>query len=145
MAFDVTLSAALSGAKMELSIRDQTGRVANFWAFDDEIIKDIQAAGERAALRTQTIAFELCAVDTGFMREHIDVMTSPDLQTWEVGWRAADFFAAGLAFYPMYVVLGTRYMPPRDPLTPAYQQSKPIYLEEITAAIQAGVQRRRSA
>jgi len=42
----------------------------------------------------------------------------------------------------MYVVFGTRHMAPRDPLTPAYQESKPLYEARVSAAIQKALARK---
>lgn len=142
--FDRALSDALSGVKMELSLSDRSGKVANFYAFSDECVAAIRNAAMECALETQTIAFDLCPVDTGFMREHIDVIMSDGDRTFEIGWQAQDFFDAGLEFYPMFVVLGTRYMAPRDPLTPAYAMTKGLYEERITAAIRAALEARRN-
>jgi len=142
MAFDSALSNALGGSKLELSITDRSGRVQNFYKFADDLVDEMKNAMLEAALETQALAFEFCPVDTGFMRDHIDVIVSDNLQTFEIGWKAEDFFGAGLVFYPMFVVLGTRHTAPRDPLTPAYLQSKPIYEDRVRAAIQQAIARK---
>jgi hypothetical protein len=130
---------------MELSLIDKSGKVQNFYAVYEDIVVEMQQAMLECALETQTIAYELCAVDTGFMRDHLDVETDNAMQVFEIGWRAEDFFAAGLQFYPMFVVLGTRLMPARDPLTPAYAQTKPLYESRNADAIRRALERRRVA
>lgn len=140
--YDAALAIALSGAKLELSIVDRAGKVANFFADSSDIVTAIQDAMLETALETQAIAFELCPVDTGFMRDHITVVTSPNNQVFEIGWQASDFFDAGLAFYPMFVVLGTRFMAARDPLTPAYAQTKPRYEQAVADAMRRAIERR---
>lgn len=142
MAYDEGLALTLAGNKLELSLTDRSGRVQNLYAFATDLVEEMKEAMLEAALETQALAFEFCPVDTGFMRDHIDVIVSENHQTFEIGWKAEDFFEAGLAFYPMYVVLGTRFLAPRDPLTPAYMASKPLYEERVSAAIQKAIARR---
>lgn len=143
MAFSRRLSNALSGGKLELSLQDRSGRVQNFYQVERDLVEAMQEAMLEAAYETQAAAFELCPVDTGFMRDHIRVETDESLQSFEIGWRADDFFEEGLAFYPMFVVLGTRFVPPRDPLTPAYERTKPRFAEKVREAIQEALRRRR--
>jgi hypothetical protein len=143
MAYDPRLAAALSGSKMELSLVDRSGKVQNFYAMYEDLVERMQDAMLESALETQARAYELCPVDTGFMRDHIDVYTSESMQEFEIGWKAGDFFEAGLPFYPMYVVLGTRYLSPRDPLTPAYAATKPVYEQRVAEAVREALQRRR--
>jgi hypothetical protein len=145
MAFSRALSRQLSGGRFELSLQDRSGRIQNFYAIERDIVAALQEALLDCALETQAIAFELCAVDTGFMREHIEVYVSEGMQTFEIGWRADEFFEAGFDFYPMFVVLGTRFMPPRDPLTPAYERTKPRYAERSRELVQEALRRRRIA
>jgi hypothetical protein len=145
MAFNRALSNQLGGLRMELSLVDRSGKVQNFYSVYDDIVEEMQNAMLDCALLTQSIAFELCPVDTGFMRDHIEVITDDSMQVFEIGWRAEPFFAAGLQFYPMFVVLGTRFMPARDPLTPAYAQTKPEYEVRNAAAINRALERRRMA
>lgn len=137
--------AALSGHKLELSLVDRSGKIQNFNAIYPDIVRAMQDAALQCALETQTIAYALCPVDTGFMRDHIVVVTSANNQIFEIGWRAADFFEAGFDFYPMYVVLGTRHMPPRDPLTPAHEQVKPRYEQRTRELVQQALERRKVA
>jgi hypothetical protein len=143
MAFDVALSNRLGGNKFELSLRDRSGKIQNFHAAETDIVDAMKEAMLLNALETQTIAFELCAVDTGFMRDHIDVVTSEQNLVYEIGWRAEDFFNAGFEFYPMFVVLGTRFLPPRDPLTPAHEMTKPKYVERMRELVGIALERRR--
>lgn len=142
MAFDLALSERLGGAKLELSLQDRSGKIANFHAVYRDIVEAMQEAALECARDTQALAYELCPVDTGFMRDHIEVVTSENNQTWEIGWRAEDFFEEGLPFYPMFVVLGTRYLPPRDPLTPAHERMKPRYEQRMRELVRRSLERR---
>jgi hypothetical protein len=143
MAFDKQLSQSLGGWKFELSLQDKSGQIANFYAAETDVVEAIQDAGLECAYETQAIAYELCAFKTGFMRDHLDVYVSENMRRFEIGWKAADFFDAGFPFYPAFVVLGTRFQAPRDPLTPAYAETKPLYESRVAAAIQVALERRR--
>lgn len=143
MAFNEQLSANLSGWKFELSLQDKSGQVQNFYANDQVVVEAIQEAAYECAYETRAVAYYLCAFKTGFMRDNLDVYVSDGRRRFEIGWRADPFFQAGFPFYPMFVVLGTRFQEPRDPLTPAYAQTKPIYEQRVAAAIREALARRR--
>jgi tricorn protease-like protein len=143
MAFDSALNQALSGNRLELSLQDRSGKVANFHAIYDDIVAGIKEAMLDCAEETRDLAYAFCPVQYGFMREHIRVVTSQNNQVFEIGWRAEDFYAAGFDFYPMFVVLGTRHMAPRDPLTPAHEITKPRYAERSAQLVQMALERRK--
>lgn len=142
MAYDALLSARLHGHRFELSLEDRTGRIANLHRVGADLVEAFKRAGRETALETRDIARELTPVDKGFMRDNLELYVSPDGQVFEVGWRAEPFFAEGLAFYPQFVVLGTRYQAPNDPLTPAHERTKPRYEQRIRANIAEAMRRR---
>lgn len=88
-----------------------------------------------------------CPVDTSptaddfAMRDHIRLRFGELGFSFEVGWEEDDFMAAGLDFYPIYVVFGTQFMAAQDPLFPAHQEAKPRFIGDITAAIRRSAQR----
>lgn len=129
----------------ELGVRNLQGLVANFYATERDIVEAMQQAAQRAADLVQQVTQATCAVDTGFMREHVRTWHSATGLVWEVGWDAADFFAAGEAFYPWFVELGTRYMAAQPALLPAYEYVVPIYQHDVADLVRLAVERRRAA
>lgn len=142
MAFNSALASRLRGNKLELSIEDRSGRVTNFYAVEQDLVDAAKEAFRRVGARTKGLAYEYCPKDTYFMANHIELVESEESQVFEVGWWASDFYEAGLPFYPEFVVLGTRYVPPNDPLTPAYEATKPEYELEMRELWRASLERR---
>lgn len=132
----------MDGVKLELSVRNESGLVANFFALDAEIQVAMRFAAASAADLVQQVVQATCAVDTGFMRDHVRIWRSPTGLAWEVGWDAGDFFEAGLAFYPFFVEYGTRFMAAQPSLEPAYNYVVPIYLAEVEALVRLAIERR---
>lgn len=132
----------MDGIKLELSVRNESAIAANFFAADVEIYAAFQAAATSASELLREVVQATCAVDTGFMRDHVRIWRSPTGLAWEVGWDAGDFFNAGLAFYPFFVEYGTRYMAAQPSLEPAYNYVVPIYLADVEALIRLAIERR---
>jgi HK97 gp10 family phage protein len=131
--------------RMELQVRNEQALVANFYAAERDIVTAMQLAVRNAADLVQQVVQLTCAIDTGFMRDHVRVYVSPGGLAWQVGWDASDFFAAGLAFYPWFVEFGTRYMAAQPSLGPAYEYVAPIYQAEVADLVGLAVERRRIA
>jgi HK97 gp10 family phage protein len=131
--------------QMELSVRNESGLAANFYAAERDVVEAMRAAAERAAELVQQVVQMTCAVDTGFMRDHVRVYRSPNGLVWEVGWDATDFFNAGLAFYPWFVEFGTRFMAAQPSLLPAYDYVVPIYQQDVADLVGIALARRRAA
>lgn len=132
----------MDGIRLELSVRNESALVANFFALDAEIQVAMQLAAASAADLVRQVVQSTCAVDTGFMRDHVRIWKSPTGLVWEVGWDAGDFFDAGLAFYPFFVEYGTRFMAAQPSLGPAYEYVVPIYLADVEALVQLAIERR---
>jgi len=132
----------MDGIQLELSVRNESALAANFFALDAEIQVAFQLASTSAADLIRQVVQATCAVDTGFMRDHVRVWMSPTGLVWEVGWDAGDFFNAGLAFYPFFVEYGTRFMAAQPSLEPAYNYVVPIYLADVAALIRLAIERR---
>jgi HK97 gp10 family phage protein len=135
-----TIAAASSGynaSRFELGIRNQQALVANFHSAEREIVDAMtdltRAAGERA----YAIAYAICPVDTSptaddfAMRDYIRLEFSAGGLVWELGWYAEDFFGAGHPFYAFFVEFGTRFMPARPSLRPAFEQASAELLRDL--------------
>jgi len=129
------------GYALELSVRNTSGLVANFYAAERDIVAGMTRAAKSAAELLQLVVQQTCAVDTGFMRDHVRIWYSKSGLAFEVGWDAADFFGAGFAFYPWFVEYGTRFMAAQPALMPAYNYVVPIYLADVRDLTRIAVER----
>lgn len=111
----------------ELGVRNLDALVANLYKVDGVMQDAFREAAEEAAHDTAALTSMLAPVDTGFMSEHVAVHFTPSGLGFEVGWDAADFFEAGLAFYPYYQEFGTQVMPAQPSLGPAWDEVRPAY------------------
>lgn len=130
------------GIALDLSFKNALGLVANLYAFDQDCQDAMRAAVQEAAEFCHEYAYEICPKDTHFMAEHIQVLMSPGGLVFEVGWLASDFESEGLAFYPLYVEFGTRFMDAQPTLYPAYQETVPILEASVSHEIQLALARR---
>jgi len=121
-------------------VRGVTGLVANLRAFDRIAVAEIGDAMERGAKDTRDLARQLCAVDTGFMREHLDYELTPERRAYTVGWKPEDFAEAGLPFYPPFVELGTSNSPAQPSLFPAHETMQPHVQSDIGAALRRSIE-----
>jgi HK97 gp10 family phage protein len=116
-----------SALRFELGIRNLDGLIANLYKIDPFMQDAFREAAVEAANDTAALTSMLAPVDTGFMSEHVAQHFTPSGFGFEVGWDAADFFEAGLAFYPFYQEFGTRKMSPQPSLGPAWDEIRPQY------------------
>lgn len=77
----------------------------------------------------------LTPVRTGRMREHLRQTPTEGGLGYVVGWVKEDFTAVAQPFYPALVVLGTRHMAGRDPITPALEAERPVLLRAFAAGL----------
>jgi HK97 gp10 family phage protein len=115
--------------------------VANFYASDAEIQRAARAAVKRAGDAMFEIAEALCAVDTGFMVEHMRERITEGGYAVSIGWDAADFEDAGLAFYPPFVEFGTSKMAAQPAIGPAFEIVAPEFEAELAAVVTAAIER----
>jgi HK97 gp10 family phage protein len=137
-----------AGLALDLSVKNLAGVARNLRAFDAICVAAIQDAVLSAGESTRELAYALCPVDTGYMRDHLKTVYSPDGLTFEVGWDAADFEAANFAdetstgsFYPIYQEFGTRFMAAQPSLTPAYRETVPHFRADVGDALRASIAR----
>lgn len=127
---------------MGLSFRNQQALVANLQGADRILATEIRVIVRNAGELCREFTQALVPIDTSFMHDHVKTLYSDDGRVFETGWDEADFAAAGLAFYPIYVEFGTSKMQAQPSLYPAYQEVKPIFLADIQDAIRASIERR---
>jgi HK97 gp10 family phage protein len=124
-----------------LEVRGATGLIANVRAFDRDCGMEIREAVARGGRETKELTQQFCPVDTGFMRDHVRDDYSPDGLTFTVGWKAEEFAAAGLPFYPPYVELGTSLMDAQPSLNPAFETMMPHIQTDVGKALRASIVR----
>lgn len=91
--------------------------------------KAVRTSGDNCKALTQLF----CAVDTGFMQEHVKTVYADAGLSFETGWEAMDFFDAGRPFYPPFVEFGTRFMSAQPALGPAFAEIEPQLIEDISS------------
>lgn len=128
--------------QFELGVRGEQALVANFHGTEAAIVDGFRASAQTAAELVVAVTRQLCAYDTGFMRDHVRIWYSRSGLVFEVGWDATDFFNEGLAFYPWFVEFGTRTMDAQPALLPAYEYVTPLYLADLAENVARAVARR---
>lgn len=123
--------------KLELSVRNVAATVVNLYAYDKRIKRDVKKLVREYGELTKELTQFFCAVDTGFMRDHVVTLYTPSGLGWETGWDVMDFVEAGLPFYPFWVEFGTELMVAQPALTPAYRETE----AEFRAALRERVRR----
>lgn len=118
----------------ELGIRNLDALVANFYKADPVAQAAFREVVAETANDMGALTAMLAPVDKGFMSDHVKERITPSGLGFEVGWDAADFFEAGLAFYPFFQELGTRFHPAQPSLGPAYEELMPAFRERIATA-----------
>lgn len=129
--------------RFELSVRGVEGLVANFHKADEVLQRDMSKAIERGAKRIYQAAYENTPKDTHFMANHLRIELTQF--TWEIGWLATDFFDEGLAFYPVFVEEGTRFMEGRFPLSRAYDSHEQEIIDDVSEALSRSAARLEAA
>jgi hypothetical protein len=84
--------------------------------------------------RVRETAVPLTPIKTGRMREQLRAEPTDGGFGYFVGWLAEDFRAVAQPFYPLPVVLGTRHMAGRDPITPALELDRAQLTRGLGAA-----------
>lgn len=127
--------ASYGATGLELGVRNLSAMVANMYKGDELAQRQFRELAHRYADEIATLASFYSPYDTGFMSEHVVKRFTPSGLGFEVGWAAADFYNAGLAFYPFFQEFGTRYMAAQPSLGPAYEQVRPEYVTAVGEAL----------
>jgi HK97 gp10 family phage protein len=128
--------------RFELSVRNSAATVANLYAADKVLKRELKAGVRDFAEYARGLVALYTPVDTGFMQAHVRKFVSKGGLVWEVGWDASDFFGAGLAFYPFFVEFGTVHMAPRYPMTTAYREIAPQFATFVSHRLREAVERK---
>jgi HK97 gp10 family phage protein len=126
---------------LEFGVRNTAGLAANFHAADRDVQDAMREIMDRGADLIVDITKQLVPRDTGFMGDHVAKRRVAGGLGYEVGWDASDFIAAGLAFYPVFVELGTRMMAAQPSLGPAYNYATPIIQQDARAILRRAIER----
>ena len=84
--------------------------------------------------RVHTHAAALTPVRTGRMKSLLREQPAEGGMGYVVGWTAEDFREHAQPPYFVYVVLGTRFQPANDPLTPALEAERPTLVRDLALA-----------
>jgi HK97 gp10 family phage protein len=126
---------SVASVRLSLSFKNAAAVAANFKHYDEGSHKVIRELVREAGQYCHDLTVFLCPVDTGFMRDHVRVLYGKEGYSFEVGWLEEDFLAAGLAFYPIFVEFGTRFMAAQPSLVPAYQDTKEWFVPALGDAL----------
>lgn len=135
---------SVGSVRMDLSFKNAAAVIANIYNADRVFIAATKKLVREAGQYNHDLAYFLAAFDTGFMREHLRVLYGAEGYSFEVGWYEEDFVAAGLAFYPIYVEFGTRFMAAQPALYPAYRDTKEWFLPALSNELRAAANRLRA-
>ena len=128
--------------RLTLDTKNTRAIVANFYAADQRAQRAIRRVVKASGVRLHEDARSRTPVDTGFMRSQLRLRYSDGGLVYNVGWDEADFTAAGLVFYPVYVIFGSRGRPANDPLFPARDAEAPRFDADLRTALKAAIARR---
>lgn len=127
--------------KLSMGFRDTRGIVANIRSKDARAQKEIRVAVKNAGEFFHALAYFLAPVDTSFMRDHLTTVFSDDGLVFEGGFKASDFAAAGLAFYPPFVEDGTTRQRAQPFLRPAFDETVQEFGRDLGAALRRSIAR----
>lgn len=130
---------------MTLSTRNLSGIAARFRAGHAAAQRNVRRVVKKTGEAAFSQAYADAPKDTTFMANHLRLAFVRDGLAYELGFRESDFEAAGLPFYPVYVIFGTRHMPARDFLFPANGDARREFRGELSAALRSGWSRGRSS
>jgi len=138
------MAAADVGIRLELSVRETSGFIANLHRYDDAITADLVALNLSTSEQIRALAYQLAPVDQDFMRQQIKVAMSPNGLTFEVGYEDKDFLEAGLPPYYWWQELGfTHYLSGRfirnEHLAPAHRQYEAPYHNAVRQRVQQAI------
>lgn len=130
------------GHQLTLSTKSVRAVVANFYAAD----RRIQAAARRVVKRNgeelDRKVYEATPVRTGYMQAMLQLRFTPKGLGYEVGWDSENFEGAGLPFYPVYVLFGTRFQPANDFFFPLRDEQDRIFKRELRDELRGAIRRR---
>lgn len=119
-------------SRLTLSVQNTGALAARFARNVPVAIAEVRRLIEENAEYEYRLVYGDCPVDTGFMRAHIVVFFDSDGLSYQLGWVHTDFgTAAGLPFYPPFVIYGTRFMAGRDFLFPNHMLARARFQKRL--------------
>ena len=114
--------------KMEIKGLDETIGYLN--AVDLKATKNVQDVIGNTAIAVRDEARSRAPISTGKLKKDIRVKTAQDKLSAEV-----TYMGKKRAFYGKFIEFGTRFMPARPFLGPAWEKLRPRFFTDITAAL----------
>lgn len=132
--------------RVTMLVRNTDGLKAKLKARHREQKQAVLAVAEREGNETYAIAHSLANRDTGYMADHLRLTFTRGGFNWNVGFRAEDFVGQVnpvtgqeiTAFYPVFVILGTRFYAGNDFLTAAMRSRREMIRQSYARAIAGG-------
>ena len=124
--------------RLTLSTRNISGIAARFRARDAKVQRNVRRVVKKTGEAAYSLAYADAPKRTTFMVNQLRLDFAKDRLSYELGFREQDFTKAGFAFYPVWVIFGTRFMAANDFLFPANREARREFRQELRAALTAG-------
>ncbi len=129
--------------RVTMLVRNTDGLKAKIRARTREQKQRVREVAEREGDETYAIAFSLANRDTGYMADQLRLEFTRGGFNWAVGFRSEDFIGQVnpvtqqeiTAFYPVFVILGTRFYAGNDFLTAALRGRRELIRQSYARAI----------
>lgn len=128
--------------RLTLSTTNLRGIAANFVAADQKAQAAVKRVVKRHGIGLHEDVYAATPVRSGFMRSQLRLRFTEGGYGYEVGWDEPDFTDAGLAFYPVYVLFGTRTQAPNDYFFPLRDRHLSEFTDELRAELRKAYGRR---
>lgn len=135
----------MPSSELTLRVSNVAGTVAALRQYSERAQARARVVIDYHRKLVRQYAYDLCAFDTGWMREHTDSELTNEGYGFRVGYRPTDFigrlntFAVPPrmidVFYPRFVIPGTRRTPAQDNLTPALEYDRPGFVDDLRVAL----------
>lgn len=124
--------------RLTLSTRNLSGIAARFRARDVAVQRNVRRVVRRTGEAAYSLAYADAPKRTTFMASQLRLRISDDGLRYDLGFREEDFTNAGFAFYPVFVIFGTRFQAANDFLFPANREARREFRPQLRAALRAG-------
>jgi hypothetical protein len=127
--------------RLSFRLRNADAVVANLRAREEQLQQTVREIVHEAGGVCRELVRVFCPVRTGFMRDHVRTDYSESGYAFATGWDSRDFLEAGLAFYPPFVIAGTKNAPAQDCLTPAFTETVARMKVDLENALRSAARR----
>jgi HK97 gp10 family phage protein len=121
-----------------LQVRGISGLIANVRAIEEDVQREVREVVRKSGEAQRQETEMECPKRTGFMASRTRVRFSEDGLTYNVGYSRDDFPAA---FYPLFVIFGTRYMPANNFLFRVQERRAPQLSREVGEVMRRAAER----